>query len=104
MNFVFDLNDDEELVLEVACETQDLFVATLDEFRRFIDKLNKKSKGIATYVFKRMKGDQWVFEENICLSDDVDCAIFRVVEGKVYALSSDVMRFIKGVFKKAESL
>ncbi|HAU39414.1 MAG: hypothetical protein UV80_C0004G0018 [Candidatus Peregrinibacteria bacterium GW2011_GWF2_43_17] len=100
MNFVFDLNDDEELVFEAACESQDLFVATSDEFRQFIDKLNKKSKGIATYVFKRMKGDHWVFEENINLSDDVDCAILRVVEGKVYALSEDVVRFMKGVFKK----
>ncbi len=100
MNFVFDLNDDEELVLEVACESPDLFVATMDEFRRFIDKLNKKSQGIATYVFKRMKGDHWVFEENICLSNDVDCAILRVVEGKVYALSGDVMKFMKGILKK----
>jgi len=103
MDIYCDFDEDDELVLEGIIEpSEDLFVATLNEFKKTLKELNKKAGGIATYIFQKMEGDHWVLQEDIHEENEFDCAIFRVIEGEVYALSHDVMEFFKRVLKKFE--
>ncbi|OIP81955.1 hypothetical protein COW94_02180 [Candidatus Peregrinibacteria bacterium CG22_combo_CG10-13_8_21_14_all_44_10] len=101
MDIFCNINDDDELSFESVLEpSEDLFVATLKEFRKTISLLNEKASGVATYIFQKMEGDHWVLQEDIHDDDEFDCAIFRVIEGNVYALSMDVMKFFKKALKK----
>ncbi len=101
MDIYCDFNEDDELVFEgVLDPSKDLFVSTLKEFRQTLKELNKKAEGVATYLFQKMEGDHWILQEDVHDEDEFDCAIFRVIEDEVYALSHDVMKFFKKVLKK----
>ena len=101
MDITFDLNEDDELVFEAAMEpTDDLFIATLDQFQKWIRKMNKSAKGEVSYLLQKMEGDHWVFQEDVKDDEEFDCAIVRVMKGKVHALSHDVMKFVKKKLKK----
>lgn len=101
MEFTFDFNEDEELCFEAAMEpAEDMFVATLDQFQKWVRKMNKSAKNKASYLLQKMEGNHWVFQEDVHDEEDVDCAIVQVLKGEVYALSHDVRAFLKKKLKK----
>ncbi|EKD64257.1 MAG: hypothetical protein ACD_51C00037G0003 [uncultured bacterium] len=101
MDIYCDFNEDDELVFEaVAQPSEDLFIATLDQFQKWVKKMNKAAKDEASYLLQKMEGNHWVFQEDVHDEDEFDCAIVKVLKGKVYALSQDVMRFVKKKLKK----
>ena len=103
MDIFCDINGDDELVFEGVCESStDLFIANLVQFKDWIKKMNREAKGEVTYLLARMDGKHWVFQEDVRDDDEFDCAIVKVVGGKVYALSEDVMKFVKRVLGKFE--
>ena len=101
MDIFCDFNEDDELVFEACLEpSEDVLISTLDEFKKWVRSMNKKAKGEARYLLKKMEGDNWVFQEDVHDEDEFDCAIVRVMEGKVYAISHDVMKFVKKILTK----
>lgn len=101
MDVLCDINEDDELVFEGVYESStDLFIANLVQFKNWIKKMNRDAKGEVTYLLARMDGHHWVFQEDVRDDEEFDCAIVKIVEGKVYAISEDVMKFVSRILKK----
>lgn len=96
MDIYCDFNEEGDITFEAAMEPSDnLFIATLEEFQKWVKKMNKAAKGEVSYLLEKMEGQHWVFQEDVADDDEFDCAIVQVIKGKVYALSHDVMAFVK---------
>ncbi len=100
MHVLFDYNED-DMGIEMALEpVDDIFVATLKDFKKVVADMNKLAQKEASYIFKKLEGSHWMLQEDIHNEDEYECAIFKVVSGEVYAISHDVMSFWKKLKKK----